>query len=66
MFIIINVIIIFIAIINYGTFFLQCKSIVDEYYPEIYTYLVKGLNSNIVCEMGGICPLPGKEVDVST
>ncbi|XP_015120734.1 prosaposin [Diachasma alloeum] len=38
----------------------ECKSLVDQYYPEIYEYLVHGLNSNAICQMGGICPLPGK------
>ncbi|XP_033224393.1 prosaposin [Belonocnema kinseyi] len=38
----------------------ECKSIVDEYYPEIYTYLTKGLNGIVVCSMAGICPSPGK------
>lgn len=43
----------------------QCKTIVDEYYREIYDYLINGLNSNGVCEMAGICPSPGKAVYVS-
>lgn len=38
----------------------ECKSIVDQYYPEIYEFLVHKLNSNVVCQMGGICPLPGQ------
>ncbi|KAK0170999.1 hypothetical protein PV328_008770 [Microctonus aethiopoides] len=37
----------------------QCKSIVDEYYPEMYEFLVHRLNGNAVCVMGGICPSPG-------
>lgn len=40
----------------------ECKSIVDEYYPEIYTFLTQHLNSNAVCQMGGLCPAPGKKV----
>ncbi|XP_043267105.1 prosaposin [Venturia canescens] len=39
----------------------QCKSIVDEYYPQIYDYLVKGLDNNGVCMMAGICPSPDKK-----
>lgn len=42
----------------------KCLAIVDEYYPEIYEYLTKGLNSNIVCQMGGICPTPDKVLQV--
>lgn len=40
----------------------ECKSIVDHYYPEIYEYLVHRLNSNAVCQLGGICPEPGKTI----
>lgn len=40
----------------------ECKSIVDEYYPEIYSFLTHHLNSNAVCQMGGLCPAPGKLV----
>lgn len=40
----------------------QCKSIVDEYYPEIYEYLVSGLNSNTVCVIASVCPSPGNKV----
>ncbi|XP_054003194.1 uncharacterized protein LOC128889529 isoform X2 [Hylaeus anthracinus] len=40
----------------------ECTAIVDEYYPEIYEYLTKRLNSNAVCQMSGICPEPGKEM----
>ncbi|XP_057325757.1 prosaposin [Microplitis mediator] len=41
----------------------ECISIVDQYYPEIYEYLVNGLKSNTVCEMAGICPAPGKKLE---
>lgn len=37
----------------------ECKSVVNQYYPEIYEYLVHGLDSNVICQMGGICPAPG-------
>lgn len=40
----------------------ECTSIVDEYYPEIYEYLTKRLNSNSICEISGLCPAPGKSV----
>ncbi|XP_067214936.1 prosaposin [Linepithema humile] len=38
----------------------ECKAIVDEYYPQIYEYLTKGLDSSLVCQLSGICPSPGK------
>ncbi|XP_011300553.1 proactivator polypeptide [Fopius arisanus] len=38
----------------------ECKSLVDQYYSEIYEYLVHRLNSNAICQLGGICPEPGK------
>ncbi|XP_014225050.1 uncharacterized protein LOC106651173 [Trichogramma pretiosum] len=38
----------------------ECKAIVDEYYPVIYSYLTKSLNGNLICQMGGICPAPAK------
>ncbi|KAG8037667.1 hypothetical protein G9C98_005878 [Cotesia typhae] len=41
----------------------ECVSIVDQYYPEIYQYLVNGLDSNAVCEMAGICPAPDRKLD---
>ncbi|XP_001603446.1 uncharacterized protein LOC100119722 [Nasonia vitripennis] len=41
----------------------ECKAIVDEYYPQIYAYLTKGLNGNAICQMGGLCPAPGKKVE---
>lgn len=34
----------------------QCLSIVNEYYPVIYQFLVNELNSTKICEMIGICP----------
>ncbi|KMQ91333.1 proactivator polypeptide, partial [Lasius niger] len=40
----------------------ECKAIVDEYYQQIYEYLTKGLNSNLVCQLSGICPSPGKTI----
>lgn len=40
----------------------ECKSIVDEYYAQIYEYLTKGLDSNLVCQISGICPGPGKMI----
>lgn len=32
----------------------------DQYYAQIYDYLTKGLDSNIICQLTGICPAPGK------
>ncbi|KYN05638.1 PREDICTED: prosaposin [Cyphomyrmex costatus] len=40
----------------------ECKAIVEEYYAQIYEYLTKGLNSNVICQMSGICPSPDKTV----
>lgn len=40
----------------------ECKAIVDEYYEQIYEYLTKGLNSNFVCQLSGICPGPDKTI----
>ncbi|XP_043251001.1 uncharacterized protein LOC122396524 isoform X5 [Colletes gigas] len=40
----------------------ECTSIVDEYYPEIYSYLTKNLNTYAVCQMSGLCPVPGKTI----
>lgn len=33
----------------------ECMSIVDQYYPEIYNFLVSELNASSVCVMIGIC-----------
>ncbi|XP_011875606.1 PREDICTED: proactivator polypeptide isoform X2 [Vollenhovia emeryi] len=38
----------------------ECKAIVEEYYSQIYEYLTNGLDSNVVCQLTGICPSPGK------
>ncbi|XP_071553220.1 prosaposin isoform X1 [Temnothorax nylanderi] len=40
----------------------ECKAIVDEYYSQIYEYLTNGLDSNVVCQISGICPSPGKAI----
>lgn len=40
------------------SFAAECTAIVDEYYPQIYSYLTNGLNTHIVCQMSGICPAP--------
>lgn len=45
-----------------NSFSTECIAIVDEYYPQIYEYLKKGLNCNIICKIMGICPTPGKTV----
>lgn len=31
---------------------------------EIYEYVVKDLDSNFVCQISGICPSPGKAIQV--
>nr|XP_003705001.1 PREDICTED: prosaposin [Megachile rotundata]XP_012144582.1 PREDICTED: prosaposin [Megachile rotundata]XP_012144583.1 PREDICTED: prosaposin [Megachile rotundata] len=41
----------------------ECTAIVDEYYPQIYEYLTKELDSNFICQMSGICPGPDKSVE---
>ncbi|KAJ8962207.1 hypothetical protein NQ318_018176, partial [Aromia moschata] len=33
----------------------ECLSLVDQYYPEIYNFLITELNSTAVCSMIGIC-----------
>lgn len=38
-----------------GQFTSECLSLVSQYYPEIYQYLVNHLNSTEVCTMIGIC-----------
>ncbi|EGI61549.1 PREDICTED: proactivator polypeptide-like [Acromyrmex echinatior] len=40
----------------------ECKAIIEEYYVQIYEYLTKGLNSNVICQMSGICPNLDKTV----
>lgn len=42
----------------------ECLSIVEEYYPVIYTFLVSELNSTSVCIFAGICPQQGLEVNM--
>ncbi|KAI4489481.1 hypothetical protein M0802_011093 [Mischocyttarus mexicanus] len=44
------------------SFATECRAIVDEYYPEIYSYLTNKLNGNLICQMSGICPSPGKRM----
>ncbi|XP_076287600.1 prosaposin isoform X2 [Lasioglossum baleicum] len=38
----------------------ECTGIVDEYYPVIYEYLTRELNSKYVCQMSGMCPAEGR------
>lgn len=40
----------------------ECTEIVDEYYPVIYEYLTRELNSKSVCQMSGMCPAEGRIV----
>ena len=44
---------------------MKCLAIVDEYYLQIYDYLTKMLNSDIVCEISGMCLSPGKALQVN-
>lgn len=44
----------------------ECTSIVDEYYPVIYNFLLKELNASYVCGMVGICPSSKTISDVTT
>ncbi|CAK9829953.1 PSAP [Anthophora retusa] len=44
------------------SFSAECIAIVDEYYPQIYQYLTKGLNSEFACQMSGLCPSPDKSI----
>jgi len=45
----------------------ECLSIVDQYYPLIYGFLVNELNGSVVCSMIGICPPPAlMEIDNSS
>ncbi|XP_014208799.1 uncharacterized protein LOC106639616 [Copidosoma floridanum] len=45
-----------------GRFADECKSIVNNYYPEIYEFLTKNLNGNAVCQMASLCPAPDKKL----
>lgn len=38
-------------------------SLVDQYYPQIYKFLVSELDPNAVCVMSGVCP-NSEEVEV--
>ncbi|XP_074025323.1 uncharacterized protein isoform X2 [Leptinotarsa decemlineata] len=44
-----------------GKFAEECGSLVEQYYSEIYNYLVNGLDSKGVCADIGICNATGKE-----
>ncbi|KAI4457688.1 saposin-related [Holotrichia oblita] len=39
-----------------GQFRAECLSIVNEYYPIIYDFLIDELNGTVACQMIGICP----------
>lgn len=41
----------------------ECMSLVDQYYPQIYKFLVSELDPNAVCVMSGVCP-NSEEVEV--
>ncbi|KAK9506482.1 hypothetical protein O3M35_008415 [Rhynocoris fuscipes] len=40
----------------------ECETIVNDYYPQIYTFLVEELNGTILCAQIGICPKGGPNV----
>lgn len=42
----------------------ECLSLVDQYYSEVYSFLVNELNSTAVCQMIGICKNSGQEVSI--
>ncbi|KAG5877456.1 hypothetical protein JTB14_026510 [Gonioctena quinquepunctata] len=44
-----------------GKFADECSSLVEQYYSEIYNYLLVKLNSSIVCDDIGICNVSKKE-----
>lgn len=39
----------------------ECDAIVNEYYPEIYAYLVNKLSTDAICQISGICINGGKK-----
>lgn len=39
-----------------GQFRAECLSLVNEYYPIIYSFLVDELNGTVACQVIGICP----------
>ncbi|KRT84834.1 hypothetical protein AMK59_1027, partial [Oryctes borbonicus] len=39
-----------------GQFRTECLSLVDEYYPVIYDFLVDELNGTVACSIIGLCP----------
>lgn len=40
----------------------ECTSLVDQYYGEVYGFLVNELNSTAVCQMIGICKSSNRQV----
>lgn len=47
-----------------GKFSNECLSLVQQYYHEVYHYLVNELNCSEVCSMIGICPVPSNKVSI--
>ena len=37
----------------------QCISFVDQYFPQIYDFLVNELNGSVLCSLVSVCPGPG-------
>ncbi|XP_046741352.1 prosaposin isoform X2 [Diprion similis] len=44
------------------SFSFECTAIVDEYYPQIYSYLTNELDGTSICQIIGVCPSPDKSV----
>lgn len=34
----------------------ECLGLVDQYYGEVYNFLVQQLDATVVCTMTGLCP----------
>ncbi|KAK4881659.1 hypothetical protein RN001_004978 [Aquatica leii] len=37
----------------------ECISLVDQYYPMIYNFIVSELNATVLCSLADLCPGPG-------
>lgn len=49
-----------------GKFTQECLGLVDQYYTELYSYLVQELQPQGVCTLIGIChPVNGSKVSIS-
>lgn len=48
-----------------GAFKDECLSLVDQYYPVIYQYLLSDLKPKEICSLGGLCPNYEKDLDLT-